>query len=142
MKPSTVSFSIDDKAKNEAGDVFGSAYAGTFVCRVPTLDEVRGTLPLRVTARVQRDGAADAAGVLLPNYLYVLARTWLDSLSISVPDWYEPVQKDEAEDDDDLAQAVLIAYRTLSELLVARKKKPALTSVAPSPTTLPLAATS
>lgn len=141
MKPSTVSFSIDDKPKGDGGEPFGPAYTGTFVCRVPTLEEVRGTLPLRVTARVQRDGAADAAGVMLPNYLFVLARVWLDSLSLSVPEWYEPVQREEAEDDEELAQAIMVAYRTLSELLVARKKKPALTSVPPSPSTLPRAAT-
>jgi len=122
--------------------VFGPAFAGTFVCRVPTLEEVRGTLPLRVTARVQRDGAADAAGVLLPNYLFVLARVWLDTLSISVPEWYEPVQREEAEDDEELAQAIMVAYRTLGEALAARKKKPALTSVSPSPSTLARAVTS
>jgi len=142
MKPSTVSFSIEEKPKNAAGDKFGPDYAGQFVCRVPTLDEAWGTLGIRVTARAQRDGATDATTIGLPNYLWVQARVWLDTLSVSVPAWYEPVRKDEAENDDELGNAVIVAYAALQELLDARKKKPALTSVVPSPTILPRAATS
>jgi hypothetical protein len=141
MKP-TVSFGIEDKSRGPNGTPpFGPAFTGTFVCRVPTLEEARATLPLRVTGRAQRDGATDASGVMLPTYLYVVARVWLDGLSASVPPWYEAVQKDEAEDDEDIYEAVLVAYRTLVEQLNARKKKPASTSATPSPDTLPATGT-
>jgi len=135
MKP-TVSFGIEDIARGPNGAApFGSAFTGTFVCRVPTLEEARATLPLRVTGRAQRDGASDAAGVMLPTYLYLVARVWLDSLSVSVPAWYEAVQKDEAEDDESTYEAVLMAYRQLTDKLAERKKKPPEVSETPSPAT-------
>jgi hypothetical protein len=141
MKP-TVSFGIEDVARGPNGAApFGAAFAGTFVCRVPSLEEARATLPLRVTGRAQRDGASDAAGVMLPTYMYVTARVWLDGLSVSVPPWYEAVQKDEAEDDEYTFEAVLVSYRTLTEQLAARKKKPPEVSATPSPDTSPNTAT-
>src|SRR5262245_40416553 len=142
-KPS-VSFSIESVTLNgtEGDPPFGPDFAGTFVCHVPSLEESRATIPLRITGRAQRDGAMDAANVRLPAYLYIGARTWLDALSSSVPPWYEAIQKEEAEDDDKTFQAVLAAYRTLQEQLAARKKKRVETSAEASPPTSPIAATS
>jgi len=141
MKP-TVSFGIEDVARGPNGAApFGSAFAGTFVCRVPSLEEARATLPLRVTGRAQRDGVAGAGDAMLPTFMYLTARVWLDGLSVSVPPWYEAIQKDETEDDEDTYEAVLVAYRQLADQLAARKKKPPATSATPLPDTSPTAAT-
>jgi hypothetical protein len=141
----TVSFTVEgrswapttpDGAPNSNGArPLGAAYAGTFIAHVPTLDESWGTIPLRLAARTQREGVRDPGGVLMPGFFYNLARAWLDTLCDTVPEWYEPVRDNTAEDDPELYGAVIVAWRALEEALEERKKKSPPTSDTTSPPT-------
>lgn len=148
MKSSTVSFSVESLpyagAALEGGPVppFGPDYTGSFVCRMPTLDEARASFPLRIAGRAQREGAVDASGAFLTTVLYIAARVWIDGLAESVPGWYENVQQGTAEDDDRTYHAVLAAHRALTDAIAEKKRARAATSVTPLPSTLRPAATS
>jgi hypothetical protein len=150
MKSSTVSFSVDGRpfaggvTPESGGEVppFGPDYAGTFLCRMPTLDEARAAFPLRIAGRAQREGAVDASGAFLTTVYYIAARVWLDGLSESVPGWYEAVQQGTAEDDEKLYEAVLSAQQALMDAIAEKKRARASHSVTPLPSTLRPDATS
>ena len=127
MKTVTFAIDLDPIAPGQA-EVFGEAFAGQFIARVPRLDEVRGAIPLRITARCQAEGVETPSGTPIPAYSYIHSRAWLDTLCTTVPEWYEPVRSGEAEDDDVLFSAVLTAYRQLADALASRKKKSPATS--------------
>ena len=135
MIPSSIEFSIAEDEYLPAvpsangtpateRETFGDDYVAKLVFRWPTHVELRQTIPVRCTQRLQAAGSLDPSGETMPTYSFAMAMSYFEVLGKDakgvkkLPEWCSEDAPYSAKNE----AAIMRAYQRLREELGAAKK--------------------